>query len=119
MVKDLSNNKVTYLKDYQPPSFLIDSVELTVSLYEDHTTVISHLCLRANPALPFESTLFLNGEGLELQQITRNGEPLSSNDYAVSEHGLTLFNLDQQVEIATTVVIHPEKNTLLLSLIHI
>ena len=116
MVKDLSNNKVTFLKDYQAPSFLIDSVELTVSLHEDHTIVTSHLSLRANPAVPFESSLFLNGEGLELQQITCNGAPLSSNDYAVSEHGLTLFNLDQQVEIATTVVIHPEKNTLLMGL---
>jgi aminopeptidase N len=39
-----------HLKDYAPPAYLIDTVELDVDLRDDHATVHARLSLRRNPA---------------------------------------------------------------------
>ena len=116
MSQDVTNNPVVYLNDYTPVSFLIDDVDLHVDLHEDHTRIVSTLSLRANPAAESCSELFLNGEDLLLEAIECDGAPLSEDAYTVSEHGVLLHDLPSQFQLTTTVVIHPETNTLLMGL---
>ena len=42
--------KTVYLKDYTPPPFLIDEVDMRFELGEESTLVTSTLALRRNPA---------------------------------------------------------------------
>jgi aminopeptidase N len=50
---DIKSSSMTpstiYLKDYQPPAFLIDAVRLRFELHETETLVTSVLTVRANP----------------------------------------------------------------------
>ena len=116
MSQDVTNNPVVYLKDYTPVSFLIDEVNLHVDLHEDHTRIVSTLSLRANPAAESCTELFLNGEDLLLEAIECDGVALSQDAYTVSEHGVLLHDLPSECQLTTTVVIHPETNTLLMGL---
>jgi hypothetical protein len=66
-------------KDYRPPSYLVDAVDLNFDLHEDVTTVTSTLSLRPNPAaaVPGSSTplpLLLNGrDDVKLLELTLGG----------------------------------------------
>ena len=52
-----------FLKDYTPPAFLIDKVDLTFELEDDHTRVLSRLVLHRNPAHPVANApLRLDGD---------------------------------------------------------
>ncbi len=55
------------LKDYRPPNFLIDTVDLDVSLHPTRTRVRSRLKLRPNPSIAKPGALRLDGEHLELR----------------------------------------------------
>ena len=41
--------QTTYLKDYTPPPFLVDKVDLEIELGEEWSTVKARLCFRSNP----------------------------------------------------------------------
>jgi hypothetical protein len=41
-----------YLKDYTPPAWLIDTVELHVAIHDGHAEVRARLACRRNPANP-------------------------------------------------------------------
>ncbi len=80
-----------HLKDYRPPAYVIDKVDLDVSLDPTHTHVRSRLSLRPNPdPIARREPLRLDGEHLELDQIKLNGEPLGKKDYKLTDTSLTL-----------------------------
>jgi len=103
-----------YLKDYRPPGFLIDTVDLRFELGEKETRVHSRLALRRNPdAEDHSPDLFLNGEGLELIAISMGGIPLDGKRYRIEEEGLTLLDVPDSFMLDTEVRIYPQKNTAL------
>ena len=55
--------RTTYLKDYRPPSFTIETTDLHFDLYEDHATVVSKLLFKRNDASD-ASSLELHGQPL-------------------------------------------------------
>ena len=114
MYKD-ATPKAIYLKEYLPPEYLIDQVNLDFNLHNNGTIVDSVLKIRLNPARASQSGqgLFLHGEELELLEIAVNGEKLSGQDYRVSEQGLALLNPPEQFELSTRTRIYPENNTAL------
>lgn len=105
---------VVYLKDYLPPNFWIDHVDLTVDLGEEKTTVSSTLQCRRNPEQSKkepELPLVLQGEKLRLVSIQLDGKPLSSSDYHLTDETLTVLSPPDIFTLALMVEIHPEKNT--------
>ena len=58
------------LKDYRPSSYLIDTVNLDVSLHPTRTRVRSRLSMRANPSVAKPGALKLDGELLELESVS-------------------------------------------------
>jgi aminopeptidase N len=63
--------KKIHLKDYQPPSFAVDQVELGFDLHEDFCRVTS--MMNFHKLNKQEPHLFLDGEELELEEVTLDG----------------------------------------------
>ena len=80
------------LKDYRPPAFLIDHVDLDVALEPARTRVRARLTVRANPGAAADmEPLRLDGEHLELDLIRLDGKDLRlGTDYDISDVGLTI-----------------------------
>lgn len=112
--------QLTYLKDYKPPSYLVDTVRLEFDLDDEglDTKVKASLTIRADcsPDTPLE----LDGENVELLPGTLavNGTPLSTSQYTVDPKKLTIpasalpasgtaFTLTSEVRVK------PTKNTAL------
>jgi aminopeptidase N len=105
---------VIQLKDYRPPEFLIDEVTLRFDLGVDETAVHAELALRRNPAATRgDGDLHLNGEQLELLEVTLDGRPLPPVEYAVREDGLTVHRVPDRCRLGTRVLIRPSENTAL------
>jgi aminopeptidase N len=82
------------LKDYRPPSHLIETVNLDIALDATRTRVRSRLKLRPNPdAAEASRTLRLDGELLELGEVKLDGKPITPTDYALTDTSLELRNL--------------------------
>ncbi|MBS0462130.1 MAG: aminopeptidase N [Proteobacteria bacterium] len=100
-----------FLKDYAPPAWLIDSVDLHVAIFDGHAEVKSRLACRRNPAAQ-ASPLVLNGEALELVSVTLDGAALDPARYACVDDRLTIAApLPDTFRLETTVHIHPDRNT--------
>ncbi|MHA3116181.1 aminopeptidase N [Acinetobacter sp. ANC 4635] len=102
-------DQTVYLKDYQKPSFLVDSIDLDIRVYDDHTIVDATLNIKRQTA----GDLVLLGRDLELKSIRLNGDLLSETEYQLDAEQLVLANIPDQAVIQTQVIIHPESNTML------
>ena len=58
-----------HLADYRPPDYLIDTVDLDVSLHPTATRVIAKLALRPNPRGVAGAPLRLDGDGLRAVRV--------------------------------------------------
>src|SRR6476646_4736465 len=89
---DQSTRQPKLLKDYAPPNYLVDTVELDFALDPKATRVKSKLRLRPNPKADAAGRpLALDGEGLVLQSLERAGPALHRRDRDLvrsrGEHG--------------------------------
>ena len=101
-----------YLKDYRPPQFLIDTVDLHIDLAEEWTTVKAELNFRRNPASSENSkTLVLNGQKMELMAVTLDKVELTQDQYQVDESQLTINDVPEKFVLSTEVRIQPQNNT--------
>jgi aminopeptidase N len=99
--------KAIHLKDYAPPAFRVDSIELDVDIREDHALVGAKLALRRNSAGP----LVLDGDELELVSVALNAKPLGQDEFAVTAEKLTIPHVPDEFTLETVSRIVPQKNT--------
>ncbi|WP_180127824.1 MULTISPECIES: aminopeptidase N [unclassified Acinetobacter] len=100
-------DQTVYLKDYQKPSFVVDSIDLDIQVFDEHTNVNAKLVMQRQTA----GDLVLLGRDLELKSIRLNGQVLPADAYVVDAEQLVISNAPDQAIIETEVVIHPESNT--------
>lgn len=100
-------DQTIYLKDYQKPSFLVESINLNIQVYDDHTIVDSTLVMKRQTA----GELVLLGRDLELKSIQLNGQTLSAEQYHLDTEQLVITDAPDEVIVQTQVIIHPESNT--------
>ena len=108
--------KPIYLKDYQPPAFNIQQIDLVFQLFDDYCDVSATLNIKRNPLNKSnQADLILNGEGLELKAIALNNQSIldQSSTYQQDAEFLTLFNIPDQCQLSTRVRIYPHLNTAL------
>ena len=98
-----------HLKDYQPPSFAVETVDLDIKLFDDHAIVDSTLMMQRQT----DGDLVLYGEGLELLYIKLNDELLTSECYTQIEGKLIITNAPAHSKLQLQVRIHPHTNTAL------
>ncbi|MBL4574271.1 MAG: hypothetical protein JKY86_14550, partial [Gammaproteobacteria bacterium] len=91
-MKDVSL-RTTYLKDYRPPPFTIETTDLQFDLYEDHATVVSKLLFKCGGGSGI-TDLRLHGQLLKLEKVFINGQLLNSDQYITDDESLTIPALE-------------------------
>lgn len=106
--------KTIYLSQYKVPPYLIDTVNLEITLGEDATLVTNKLVIKANSAsLESQPDLILKGEMLELISISLDGKELPENAYKKTDSSLTLLNVPSTLTLEIKTRIKPQENTAL------
>src|SRR5579863_239742 len=104
------------LQDYRPPDWLIETVDLDVSLQPSAARVRAKLKLTPN-VTSTPAPLVLDGDELRLTALTLDGKPLPPENYVATADRLTIAqppNRPFELEIET--VIDPAGNTQLMGL---
>lgn len=100
-----------FLKDYTPPPYLVDTVDLRFELDPRATLVTATLQMRAGVENP--GPLVLPGEQLELLSVHLDGTALPGDSYDFSDGELRIARVPEQFELRITNRINPEANTAL------
>ncbi|MGH8723861.1 MAG: aminopeptidase N, partial [Burkholderiales bacterium] len=96
--------RVIHLKDYTPPPFRVEAIDLDVDIREDHALVRARLEIRRQAA----GALVLDGDELELVSVSLNGkEPAHS----ITPGKLTIPDVPDRFALETVSRIRPQQNT--------
>ncbi len=101
-------------RDYQPPEFLVDSIDLLFRLDEKNTRVTATSHLRRNKlSTNNNNDLVLYGEKLELISVLIDDEEFDSGRMVVTGSELQLIDVPDEFDLQITTSINPEANTTL------
>ncbi|HVE44123.1 MAG TPA: aminopeptidase N [Gammaproteobacteria bacterium] len=107
-------SQTVYLKDYQPPAYLIDEIDLRFDLHDEFTRVSSLMRIRHQRlSKDTKRELVLNGEELTLESIKLDGKLLQKDQYRLTNSLLIVHHVPDNFELEIVVTIYPEKNTAL------
>ncbi len=109
MSKDTTPGTI-YLKDYTPPQYWIETVNLLFELGEEHTRVVSEIQVRRNQDVEGAHILQLDGENLELGAIIIDGRALSDNDFSVTTEQLWIPDVADHFTLQIETFIKPQEN---------
>lgn len=96
-----------YRKDYQPPSFSVDKIDLNFDLYDDHALVTNRMQLQRQHPGP----LILFGDELELMSIHLDNHGLDKNAYQFQDGNLTIQQCPDKFTLVVVTKIRPQENT--------
>jgi aminopeptidase N len=96
--------KAIHLKDYTPPAFRVETVDLDVDIREDHALVKASLRLRRNAP----GALVLDGDELQLVSLAVDGKPAR---HEVGEEQLVVHDVPDAFTLETVTRIVPQQNT--------
>lgn len=114
--------RTTYLKDYRPSAFTIETTELHFDLFEDHATVVSTLLFKRSEKASAEEvdTLVLHGQLLVLEKLIVEECVLEKHQYLLDEETLTIPDLNlllgksaDEFRLQCHTRIEPQENTAL------
>lgn len=106
------SNATIYRKDYLPPVFAIESLNLTFDLWDDLALVTNTMALTRQT----QGVLTLFGDELELVSIQLDGQDLNQTAYVLQAGNLLLKNLPDVCTLTVTTRIYPQNNTKLAGL---
>jgi aminopeptidase N len=117
----MSDNNTIYLKDYQPPVYVINRTDLSFELEvpvtdeqqaEDTVTIVrSRLeILRNQNNQQQDKALKLHGQNLQLKSVRINGVILNKSDYQVDDESLTIPEVPYSFILEIETWIKPEQN---------
>ncbi len=109
-----TTHRTVYRKDYTPPDYLVDTVELRFELGEETTRVHSRLGIRAN----YDSTasvrpLVLDGHRFVLRALALDGAPLQPGRYTADGEKLTIPTVPSAFTLEVETELRPQENTFL------
>src|SRR5437868_745222 len=99
--------RTIYLKDYTPPAFKVDTVELDVDIRQDHAIVGAKLAIRRSAAGP----LVLDGDEVQLVSVKLDGRDGRDVRYDLTPERLTIHDVPDRFTLETVSRIVPQKNT--------
>ncbi len=107
--------KTRYLKDYQPPEYLVESIDLRFELESVDTRVTARTVFVRNPQASAcgLGPLRLDGENMELLAIKMDGQTLGADRYLRSSTGLLITAPPERFTLEVETRLQPETNTAL------
>ncbi len=99
--------KTTYLKDYTPYPYKVESLDLNFDIHDGYTIVTANS--RFNRIDKKTKEIFLNGEDLELLELKIDGKDFG--DYKKDKNSLTINYDADSFDLEIQTKIYPEKNT--------
>jgi aminopeptidase N len=99
------------LSDYEPPAFLVDSIELEFDLDPKATRVLNRMRVRRAAGAPADAPLRLDGVNLTLDRVALDGETLLGNRYGLDDEALTIWSAPDSFHLEIETTIAPERNT--------
>src|SRR3989440_3737766 len=96
--------KTIYLKDYTPPAFRVETVDLDVDIRDDHALVRARLDIRRVSA----GNLVLDGDELQLLTLSIDGHAAR---HEVTPERLTVYDVPERFTLETLSRIVPQNNT--------
>jgi aminopeptidase N len=78
------------LEDYRPPDWLVETVDLDVSLDASATRVRAKLKLKPNPRATAPAPVVLDGDGLKLVGLKLDGNALAADSFVATADNLTI-----------------------------
>ena len=100
-----------YLRDYKPPVYAIERIDLEFDLDPDRTVVRNRMRIRRSASASSHEPLRLDGIGLELLRLRLNGETLGSNRLEIKDDGLTIDAVPEAFDLEIETAISPRKNS--------
>lgn len=100
-----------YLSNYTKPIHRILSCQLTFTIIDEYTVVEN--IIEFHRQKQGETSLLLNGENLELMNISIDGNLLLNSQYSLDHESLILKDLPEIFTLKITTKIYPELNTAL------
>ena len=101
-----------YLKDYTPPPFLVDTVDVDVDFQPASAIVTTKTTMRRNPASAAgECAAGAGRRGAEDPERGDQRHGTAGDDYVETATSLTLADLPEHFTLETVVEIEPDKNT--------
>jgi aminopeptidase N len=105
------------LADYRPPDWLVETVDLDVSLNPTNTVVRARLRLKPNPLAAAPAPVVFDGDELQLRAIKLDGEALAADAFVATPEQLTIPQPPHRAFILETeTVLDPSANTKLMGL---
>jgi aminopeptidase N len=107
-------HRTIHQRDYTPPDYLIETVDLTFDLEPETTRVLSRLSIRANHDRSGGiRPLVLDGEELTLVSLKLDGAELSEASYRIEEGKLNIGDPPEAFVLEVITQISPRQNTAL------
>jgi aminopeptidase N len=100
------------LKDFAPPAFLIDRVDLVFDIQKKHTRVTGSLWVRRNKTAGRSNPdLVLDMGEYQIRSVKIDDVPVFPPDYSADGHFFRLAAVPDCFSLAISVELYPEKNT--------
>lgn len=102
--------EIKFLKNYTAPDFSVETLNLTIEIFNDHVIVASRMVIRFDTDLKSRA-LSLDGKNLELLSLAVDDTVLSDDKYQCDVETLKLFDLPEHFTLSITTKIDPFNNT--------
>src|SRR3989339_1165249 len=104
--------KTIYLKDYTPPAYIVDHIDLTFDIEDDQTKVISRLhVLKSRDVADPNTTLAFDKGDCEILSVIAGGMVLLPGEYGTDSDTFTLAKTPASFELEITTRLKPSENT--------
>jgi aminopeptidase N len=112
MPEPAAMHKTIFLKDYRPPDYKIETVNLQFELDEVRTVVRSLLTVVCNHDRGGGThPLVLDGRSIVLKAVRLDGQPLNGHDYTFDEGSLTILTVPERFILEIETEMNPRDNT--------
>ena len=108
----MEKHKKKYLKDYRPPEYWIDKIDLHFDLNENQTKVTSKMNIRRNLNSADKNTpMVFNCAAEEVLSVIAEDMVLYPGEYELKDKKFILPKVPEQFILEIVTLLNPEKNT--------
>lgn len=99
--------KTIYRKDYTPPSFEIESINLNIDLFDDNAIITNEMLIKKHSGKSIE----LLGEQITLLELKINDKLLNEKNYKIKKNSLIINTDLKNFKLTIKNKIKPQENT--------